>query len=633
MNPFFSSERLKVALIALAGALFVSALYGLPNFFIEQRLSKEGKIYHPVTLSADWDEAAVYAPLVRETAKSLRQRDPSLAEHRDAHLLLPPSGPLVFGFFVRFFGLEPVWIFVDYILPPLIFLLLFTILYLLTQSGLFSLLLGLVFICTRQLISFLPFSSWSEVQRFLLYFKPYISQIVESRLPFDRMFSPEWTYIPLTLFFLLLIVAFSQPRKIWYVCAGLSYGFLFYTYFYDWVAVSVFLGILMLLSFVYREKTVCKAIAYILAIGLILSIGYWISFWQISQLPHYLDIKERTGLEVGRVLRLTRLPQYVYWLAAAVWLLWRPIKSPRHLMAAGLFLSAIVVMNLQLLTGYVPQPWHFLVYPLALMLFLAHVILFKELISQYGQHLRMRHAHAWLVGLIILGSGLIVARGVQSQISFVKNNAWRYTLPLSLEDSYAWLRQRKTPESVVLSPSFITTLNVSLFSENKVFFPPTAFATSASNQEIVERYIIAAKLFNTGDDRVREMFSLVYLPSAAVTGYLNESAPGEVYRFESYVAPLLHDYMLDQTPEGRFRNSAFRATPDIDEFVENALLAWQENPAAMLEKYNWQYVYVGPYEKEVFHFSLKNSAVCLSEVYSNSEVQIFSRCSEENFSK
>ena len=91
---------------------------------------------------------------------------------------LPPLGPLVLGSAARLVGVERVWILVDLIFPPLIFLLACGIIYLLTKSFFVSVSTGIIFIFFREIASLFPFSKLYQLKAFLASFKPLVNSAV-----------------------------------------------------------------------------------------------------------------------------------------------------------------------------------------------------------------------------------------------------------------------------------------------------------------------------------------------------------------------------------------------------------------------------------------------------------------------
>lgn len=610
MRPFFSLSPNKQAIIAaVCGAFFVLALYGLPHILISQNLAAEGKSYHPVTFFSDMDEAQIYAPQVREVAEGMNLfGDPALREHAHDPSVRAPLGAAVLGIMARFIGLENSWILVDFIFPPIIFLIVFTIVFFLGGGAVFSFLLSFIFIFSRDLASLFPFSLLYQFKSFVVYFKPWIAHPVATRLPFDRLFTPEWTFIPLGLFFLFWLISIKRKSAFYCIGAGIFYGALFYSYPFDWVSVTVILGIAAILFVLKGEYRMAIFQAAIFAVGFVVAIPFFISFSELMQFPYYAELVGRTGLEMGREVRWLLWPHYLVWITMAFVAFRRS-----EIAAVSIFLGAIAIMNIHVITGYAPQPEHFLRYPLALALFIAY---FPVVFLWQGSFIKFRR-----VGYVLLAffSLLMIVRNVQLQIVYANENAGRFSLAASSENSFVWMRANVPADAVVLSPSVVTNTHLLIFTSAKVFVPPTGVTTSASDQEMLERYVVAAKIFGMDDQWIRERFNREFL----ILRGSNDSEKGA----ENGIAfHLFHYGLYRRDLNTYFGKGGLRYFPEVEDAVFGILDEWKKNPETLMQKYVFEYVYVGPAEKEVFSFDALQSGLCLEEIYNQEGVLIYKRC-------
>lgn len=606
----------KIIILAATGALFAAFIYSLPHFLIKRELNSKGVNYHPVTVYVDYDEGAIYGPLVKEGIEKLKLADPALYEHRDTALLWPPTSQVFLGFLGRIFGgIEPLRTAINFIFPPIIFLLFFAVMYILTGDSLLTLFFSLIFIVTLGIAYLPPFSKFQQLIDFAVYFKPYISTAVNyQRLAFDRIFSPAWTFIPYASFWFLLVFSLLKKRSSLFILTGLVYGLLFYTYIYDWMTASATLGILLLIMILSKNLSLAKQIGISIATGLLASIFYWINYWQVSHFPQYEDIRIRLGPEVGRVFRWSYLPHYIFWLFLAVWLWIKRSKDPLSYLAVAIFISGVVVLNVQLIIGYISWPMHFLYYSLGLSLFIAYAICVMKILN-YRPNWKF-----YAKILVGMGTLLILTRAVQFQISYAQGNAWRYVIPKEKEDSFEWLRNNTKEDAIVLTPDFITNTNLMILTSVKVFYPPSGYVTSASNKEIIERYIISAKLFGFTDEYIKKIFSREFY--ADIKGNTRWS---QDYIFEH----IMGDALMSRQPDPPVGFPGYRDFTDLEKIAESVLKEWNSNKDSLLKKYSFEYVYVGP-EERAYGFSEKNFPFCLQKVYQNKEVNIYRICPIKN---
>ena len=620
MERFTSSinvPALRRVAVLVGVTILVGGVYGASHFLIPRYLSQKNLRYTPVTLFTDGDEAQLYAPLVQGVGDGTWHfGDVALREHMDDPSPLPPLGPLVLGSAARLVGVERVWILVDLIFPPLIFLLACGIIYLLTKSFFVSVSTGIIFIFFREIASLFPFSKLYQLKAFLASFKPLVNSAVATRLPFDRLMSPEWTFIPLGLFLFFLICALKYKKNIFTVCAGIFYGALFYSYPFDWIAVSLVLGVSFFLFLFRRDYIMAKMIFFVAVFGGIVSIPYWVNVYQLMHLAQYHDLLSRTGLEVGRHFRLFLLPHYIVWLGLSVWLL-KSKKNIWGIVGASLFIGAFLTMNVQMVTGYVPQPDHFLRYPLAFSLLVAYVIAGIEFAARYPAIGPLVKRIAKIV--LVLACVLVIVRSVGIQIAYARSQYEHYTLPPAVDDSFKWIRENLPSNSVMLSPSVVTNSHLLMFTPVKVFVPSSGAVSTASNQELVERFVVAAKLFGVSDDRIKELFSRTYLEE------LKSSIHGMDTQ-NSIAAHLFHYGLYAQTPNFYFGDRAFRDFEDVEKAVVTALGEWHRDQETMRAKFSFEYIYVGPEENKHFTFLAGQFPGCLKNLYTSGGVSIYRIC-------
>ena len=469
----------KFIFAALASALAVSLIYGLPHFLIKNQLAGQGKIYSPITVFSDGDEAQIYAPFIKEAEEGkIFLGDPALKEHDKNFSLMPLSGPLFLGLSARLVGMGNIWILSDFLFPALIFLIFFILIYEIVGMAHISLVLAGIFIFAREVASLIPFSTFQQFKSFAVYFKPYLSGAVENRLPFDRLLAPEWTFIPLGIFFISWFISLKKRTVFSSVVTGIFSGFLFYSYPYDWMSVFLILGANLIFLFLSRDYRGAKLALITIISGFIVSLPYWIYFLEISRLPQYKELINRTGLEVGRTFRFFLTPHYVLWLGSSLWLFVKNKKNPMALGASAIFVASFVAMNMLMVIGYVPQPDHFFRYPLAFGLFFAYVILVKELLSRYYSFFTPYKRYFLTIAVVALI--MVFTRGVQLQKAYADQNSWRYALEKPISESFLWLNEKTKEDSIVLSPSVVTNTHLLIFTKAKVFVPPTGVVTTAS---------------------------------------------------------------------------------------------------------------------------------------------------------
>lgn len=605
----------KVIFAALASAVVVSLIYGLPYFLIKNQLVREGKIYSPITIFSDGDEAQIYAPFIKEAEEgNILSQDPALKEYGSAPSLMPPLGPFFLGLLSRLVGIGNIWILADFLFPALIFLVFFVLVYEIIGKAFISLTLSGIFIFAREAASLIPFSTFHQFKSFAVYFKPYISGVVENRLSFDRLLAPEWTFLPLGIFFLLLIISLKKKKPIFYALTGIFLGILFYSYPYDWISALLILGVNLFVQLLSRDSRGAMLSMFAVISALFISIPYWFSFWEISHYPQYKELLNRTGLEVGRSLRIFLTPHFVLWLGLSAWLLSKKKENSLSIFSASIFITAFLLMNIHVFTGYVPQPDHFLRYSLSFALAIAYIILARELWLEYNP--RLCRYKPYFLASLILALALVLTRSIQLEKAYAEKNSWRYSLEKNIYDSLLWIDGNIPEDSVFLSPSVVTNAHLLIFTKSKVFVPSTGVITTASDGELVERFIIAAKVFGMNDADILKLFSQESL----------EKSSGAEEAESLILTHLFHYSLYAQDINSSFKSKKFRRISDIEKLAFDAVSGFNKNPSKMINKYEINYIYNGLDEKKIFTFSADKSGLCLNNVYNKEDIEIYRVC-------
>ena len=148
--------------------------------------------------------------------------------------------------------------------------------------------------------------------------------------------------------------------------------------------------------------------------------------------------------------------------------------------------------------------------------------------------------------------------------------------------------------------------------------PPSGLITIASDRELLERYIIAAKLFGVKDAKIKELFS---------RAFLNSRRDGQNENVEDSAAVYLFHYGLySQEPNAYMRGQSIRELGDIEKTVTAVINEWNNNPENLLTKYALEYVYVGFQEKKIFNFSSNGFPLCLGLIHTEETSDIYKVC-------
>jgi hypothetical protein len=482
-------------------SVMVSLVYGSHHFFVAPFLDAIDEIYYPMTLEVDFDASTLYASRAQSAySGQLLLGDISLSEYVTAPATLPLLPGLLMGGLTFLTGsLKNALVISDFLFPTIIYLMVYAIFYELTKRKILSLFVSSLFIFAPLLsIHIPPFSTVGFTQIIKDLF-PVLFE--ESALFFHRFDYPKITFIFIALTYYLILRAISHNKKITTWLAGISFGILFYTYLFDWVYVFISLVIMIILFLLYKKNDQAKQVFTIFLIGIAISIGYWINYFQLHQLAQYNDIFLRAGVDIGHEIGLQEWKNQIraLGLITILWFLGKQILDKRILIYITSFLVPyLIVENVQVILGFNPAPDHWFreLYLPASMALVMIILLLKE---NYAPALRNLFAipssgRSLIPTVTILLLISYFSFHLYSQYIFSATKADAFSLSKETVENYEWLNSNTPRGSVVGAFSLENNTDLLIHTHNKVFVP-RGLNTIASNEEIIVRLTILAKIF------------------------------------------------------------------------------------------------------------------------------------------
>lgn len=507
-NSIFVSHRAAAIVAVLLGAI-----YFLPNILIPAFQGHGGfGVYHPMSLEAPTlDEVAAYGSRLREVMDGhFSDGDAYLREYKnqptmwgsDVMAVILGTIPFIF----RMNDPTPIYVFGDFLFPILVFLAAYALFFSITKNKLWS------------IFGTLIFSAFPNISVFRLFFSPsFYSAFSLERLfgVFDRVFNPALTRLFVPGFSLLFFILFlftvlralnsEREKNIFNILsASLAFGFLFYIYFYYWAYAIVLMVILAsLLLFVEKEKTF--KVLKILFGGLIVSLPYWLKVLKLRDNPFYKELSTRVGLEISRVFRIESMDAYILAVVLTVLLIW--LGRKRGEIITGIFLGAallsyIVVLNIQIITGFNIQPDHWgsrvNVYVLSLGIVTAIFWLF-DFLSKKFKNSRPIISAPIIYALVLFF--FFISLIIQIRNSSLSSNDYR--IQEDLLTAYKWINRNTPKDSVFLSPSSKTAFYLPFFTHANVYVPPSCYSLLPRDQ-IIDRFLEAYAYFGVSKDFLKK---------------------------------------------------------------------------------------------------------------------------------
>lgn len=640
---------------------FVVLIHSGHHLIFQKILVERGLLYSPLLVNVD-ERQTTAAKANAVFRYGVISGDINLSEYRGAPYLAPPIPDLIMGYFSRMLGsVKAGFIAGDVIFPAVSFFLLYLLGLELTQRKTFAALFASAAFFTTRAFLFVPLLTH--------YHRAYIINSVfhlQTRLYFDRFEDPLLTapFFFLALYLLLRTLTRDERWMPW--LAGIAAGLLFYVYFYYMVYFFTALGVLAILLLVQRRKIEFKKIITVGGVGLALSSFYWINFLALTRLPAYADIVSRIGPEHGYAPFFSLVPVFAYMqhtaLALMLYFLLRRESPGRAAFMAGLLLPVFVVYNFQIITGFNPQPDHW-IKPRQFILTLSFLYLGFLLLKNHPRLFSAKYllpaavpltlfllwkgittesefvmtvSFGIIAGMALLGGAYIIlkrripltplrfagmlsliviaalfAKGFFIAKAFTEKNIAAATISRAEDASYRWLNANTPRGSVVGSLSFTTNLHLQLFTANKLFVP-TGINTIASSQEILTRFMMLNRLWNVD---ARTFGS--YFATAA-------TFPPQDYDHHGIAHLFIAKYRTFVQGNDIFTNKGYAPAPWPDELHAETLAAYtaftkkQDQPLP----YRLDYLYVGPRELSLARDPFLQKSV-LQPVYKKNNITIY----------
>lgn len=338
----------------------------------------------------------------------------------------------------------------DFILPAIIFLLVYCIFFLLIKNQFWSIFA----------------SCWMMLVQYFMYF--------------NRPVSPQFIFpFALTLVIFLISILNSRKRRIFIILAGINFGLLFHIYYYYWTYFSVLLVLLISYYFWRKDFEHAKIFLSVFILGIIIGLPYFYQSWQALQLEVFAESMLRLGMLD------TRFPSGIQIVIPALVLvvlyLFYFKKKLNHFaffLLAGL-LSALIAVNQHLITGknllfsshYEPISYFFIAF--------AFVYMFAQ--SKHAiKFLRSKMVKIIFSAILIIRFFPIFSEGLQFDQG--KIEAQKYAPVLS------WLNNNTAKDSVVMASGGVNAL-IPTYTHNNVLFHENAGLHFISNDEILDRFV------------------------------------------------------------------------------------------------------------------------------------------------
>lgn len=403
-------------------------------------------------------------------------------------------------------SVEKGFIVADFTLPPLIFLLVFSFLKIITKKFPISVVGALGTVLVRDLFLYFPYP-WAVFKHL---FGP------ENRvndLIITRSYHPEasiFIYL-LTLIFIYLALRSKELNKRRIFLAGVFFGLSFYNYLFHWTTLCLFLFFLFLLSF---KKNYAKRIILITLIGFAIAIPFFLSMINFNASAFAKDFAERSmGLRTvfpyHRALRFIVLP---FILA----LLIKKKDLNFYFFNTLIFAAAILPDLSYLILGKDLEGYHWVYISLLPVASIYYFSLIDEYLMSKLKT-KIRNILYFLIALSFIAYGFRIQ--YDSGMKYARFQRWTKEEE-GLFKTLASLPKYSVVASFPKYELYAEKNQIMLAATDNYVFVPYATLTVASSKEIVDRVLITLLLFKSKEQILKENLYEIFVASQT---YLNLS--------------------------------------------------------------------------------------------------------------
>ena len=465
--------------------ILTSVIYGLPHLLL---ISKLGNSYTPFTLSGSpitRDEAYAYAPEVNYMLKGhLFLKDAYVSEYSNfpTPFMGETAPSLVFALLSKLTGsIENAFIAADFIFPPIIFFLLYIVTNKLIKNRLYSAAIAFLAVIARDFIAVIPFPhktfqylTFAEGQNYLLYF--------------SLAFHPQLTFIFFSLCFISFLNLIQSPtRRKYMLFSGILFSFLFYSYIFYWTYFVAFYFLIIVYFLIKKEKQILVSLIGAGAIAFLIATPYLYNIYRFYKLEIAADFIAKSSLNnVPLPITLIR-----YFLIALLLYLTTRKKDIKFKIFVLFLLAGVLIAPIsKLIIGQDLETFHYL--RRALMPFATIGLFVTVFLILKNKNIVITFLSFSIIFIfLVYGLNVQMIASEKIQASHIKD--------LDRVNVFKWLKDNTPKESVVGSVNTDFDSLLPIYTQNRVFFPPTDRTITPTN-EGVTRYTILSNLLNINTD-------------------------------------------------------------------------------------------------------------------------------------
>ena len=311
---------------------------------------------------------------------------------------------------------------------------------------------------------------------------------IHAPLIFERVTRPNLTFILLMISSILLIKLMNRQKHTLKtkVLIGLVWSSLFYSYFYNFVV--FFITVAFLATFyLVKERQIAYNLIQTTCFATLFAIPFWLNYFRFKNSNFYADYMARVAVEQGYFIRI--LGDYILWAIIIVTflILSKNFKKEWVYFVTAFTVAGIAGLNLQLITGFNPEPDHFsrlVVFGIEF-IFLSLIYLGVTKADPKIPKILHKYINSKTIFTAIIIFLLITS--ATWQFKYFENKKDILTMPTEEQEIYDWFSDNVDETSVIMTDSLVINKNIPLYSDHDVYLGGASGFTIGKIDELINR--------------------------------------------------------------------------------------------------------------------------------------------------
>jgi len=267
---------------------------------------------------------------------------------------------------------------------------------------------------------------------------------------------------------------------------GLAWSSLFYSYFYNFVV--FFITVAFLATFyLVKERQIAYNLIQTTFFATLFSIPFWLNYLNFKNSNFYADYMIRVAVEQGHFIRI--LADYLPWaiILTTFLILSKNFKKEWVYFVTAFTLAGIAGLNLQIITGFNPEPDHFsrlVVFGIEF-IFLSLIYLTVTKTEATIPKSLKKYINSKTIFTAIIVFLLITSAAWQ--FKYFENKKDILTIPTEEQEIYDWFSTNVEETSVIMTDSLVINKNIPLYSIHDVYLGGGSGFTIGKINELVDR--------------------------------------------------------------------------------------------------------------------------------------------------